>query len=122
LRLSGEVFSDALKFKNQKMEIDHTHFINTLSPAEKLNYLKWVGSLNAGLKLILEQELQLGNSIASVTTSWPEEGSICVCLKKSFTKLYSLKETEYQEINDLHYGKAQYVSLPSPKHLLMCAE
>lgn len=104
------------------MEIDYTHFINTLSPAERLNQVKMLGELHPALTWVLQEELRCGNFILQVTKGWPEDDSISVSLKKSFAKTYSNPEIEYQEINDAHYGKAQYASKDRPTHLLICAE
>jgi hypothetical protein len=104
------------------MEIDYTHFINTLSPAEKLNQLKMLGELRPALTWVLQEELRFGNIILQVTKGWPEDDSISVSLKKSFSKKYNHPELEYQEINDAHYGKAQYASKGHPTHLLISSE
>jgi hypothetical protein len=103
------------------LKVDYTHFINTLSPSEKLQQLKMLDQLNPALKLILEQELQSGNTILSVNKGWPEDDSVSVYLKKTFSKTYSHLDIEYEEINDPHYGKELYASKQYPKHLLISA-
>lgn len=101
------------------LRINHTHLISTWTPAEKLAQLKILDELNVALKLILEQEVQAGNIILRVTRGWPEDDSVIVSLHKPFSKVYEYADIEYQEIDDLHYGRAQYVSKHNPSHALL---
>jgi hypothetical protein len=80
-----------------------------------------LNQLTSALRLILEQELQSGNTIISVTRGWPEDDSISVCLKNTFSKTYAHVDIEFQEINDAHYGKEQYATKQYPKHVLISA-
>jgi len=78
-----------------------------------------IDNFSSILTKILNQELEFGNEIVETSKGWPEENTIIVFLKKPFIKEYNLENTEYRNINDPHYWKAEYFDL-STKHVLVC--
>lgn len=68
---------------------------------------------------ILDDELELGNDIAETARGWPQSDSIIIFLAQPFKAEYALENTEYREINDPHYWKAEYEDKLT-KHLLVC--
>ncbi|PJJ80524.1 hypothetical protein [Mucilaginibacter auburnensis] len=72
------------------------------------------------LKRILDTELKLGNKIGGTSDGWPFEDGISIHLMYTFNQRYHLfPGVEYEEIDDPHYWKAQYLD-NDLKHLLTC--
>ncbi len=103
------------------MEITERHFLKSLSPKEKLAYLKKLAGIDNKIMDVLYEELKRGNIILSVVSGWPEANSISICLQKKFSKNYSTVDLEYSHINDVHYGAYQYTTRYEPFHSIICS-
>lgn len=71
-----------------------------------MNHLNF--EVSPSIKLILEQELALGNTIIETNEGWPKEKSTFILLKNPFHKKYSLLNLKFRELNDPHYWKEEY--------------
>lgn len=88
---------------------------------EYLNEIDWerIKGLHPSLRTILNEEIRRGNKISETSAGWPTEHSLLVILKKPFHKKYKVDETEFRDINDPHYWKAEYV-VSHAEHVLAC--
>jgi hypothetical protein len=78
-----------------------------------------IDKFSSALKIILIQEIELGNEITETLKGWPDEQTIIIFLKKTFARKYTLENVEYRNINDPHYWKAEYFDRAT-KHVLAC--
>jgi len=78
-----------------------------------------INDFSSTLTKILNQEIELGNEIVETSKGWPDENTIIIFLKKPFIDEYKLENTEYRNIDDPHYWKAEYFD-SSTKHVLAC--
>ena len=78
-----------------------------------------IDQFSSVLREILNNELALGNEITETAQGWPQSESIIIFLAQPFKAEYALENTEYREINDPHYWKAEYEDKLT-KHLLAC--
>lgn len=61
------------------------------------------------IKKILDCEIENGNSISEISTSWPEEVSVFIIMDKPFSQVYNIEGLEYTNLNDPHYWKEDYL-------------
>ena len=78
-----------------------------------------IDQFSSALTEILSNEIELGNEIAETARGWPQSESIIVFLAQPFKAECAPENTEYREINDPHYWKAEYEDKLT-KHLLAC--
>jgi hypothetical protein len=71
------------------------------------------------LKQLLAEELSAGNQVTETSSGWPKEQAIMVFLKTPFHKKYKADNVRYNELNDRHYWKAEYVD-ETTGHVLAC--
>lgn len=90
----------------------------------QINYEDIINILSEDIKLILEEELSLGNEISSITRgcfSNTSDDHIFIFLKYPFRAKIkeNKKEIKYREINDIHYWKSEYTDEVS-KQTIAC--
>ena len=78
-----------------------------------------IGNFSSTLTKILNREIELGNEIVETSKGWPDQNTIIIFLKKPFIDEYKIKNTEYRNIDDPHYWKAEYFD-SSTNHVLAC--
>ncbi|KDN55773.1 hypothetical protein FEM21_11640 [Flavobacterium seoulense] len=78
-----------------------------------------IDNFSSTLTTILNREIELGNEIIETSQGWPNQGTIIIFLKKPFLGNYKIKNTEYRNVNDSHYWKAEYFD-SSTNHVLVC--
>ena len=81
---------------------------------KQINYEDIINILSEDIKLILEEELSLGNEISSITKggfSNTSDDHIFIFLKYPFKAKIkeNKKKIKYREINDIHYWKSEYI-------------
>lgn len=110
--------------KEMKAAGTYDDYIKNSSPAaQQLEIAKALEALNQlpqALQKVLDAELKAGNKVTDVNRNYPDEGSICVTLVKRFKNKYKDKELVYSLCNDPHYWYADYCTIHTPKHLLIC--
>lgn len=72
------------------------------------------------LKNIVFAELDRGNKIVDVGRDYPDEGSVHVTMRDRFDDKYASKDAVFSLCNDPHYWHADYATVTSPQHLLIC--
>lgn len=78
-----------------------------------------IDNFSSTLTTILNQEIELGNEIIETSQGWPEQETIIIFLKKPFLGNYKIKNTEYRNVDNPHYWKAEYFH-SSTNHVLAC--
>ena len=73
------------------------------------------------LQAMLDAELKAGNRVISVSTGFPDEGSVSVCLAQRFHAKYKTSlQVTYELEKDPHYNYAGYMTTTPPRHSLLC--
>lgn len=90
----------------------------------QINYEDIINNLSEDMRLILEEELFLGNEISSITKggfSNSSDNHIFISLKYPFKARIkeNKKKIKYREINDIHYWKSEYTDEVS-KQTIAC--
>lgn len=80
---------------------------------------KHIDNFSKTLKVILDEEIKLGNHIAETSKGWSQDDTVIVFLDKPFKKQYHIENIEYRIIDDPHYWKAEYYD-SSKNHVLAC--
>lgn len=77
--------------------------------------------LQESLRVLLQAEQSLGNTVVETAEDWPQMGSIFVMLERPFLAQSSVlpEGIVFREVNDRHYWKAEYVH-ESSAHVLAC--
>lgn len=78
-----------------------------------------IDNFSSTLTQILNREIELGNEIVETSKGWPDLNTIIIFLKKPFIDEYKIKNTEYRNIDDPHYWKAEYFDSLT-NHVLAC--
>jgi|GEM_PF-1850742 len=127
--LDAEYTAPPLKFsketiKEMKVAGTYDDYIKNSSPEaqqqEIESALEALNQLLPALQTVLDAELKAGNKVADVGRNYPDEGSICVTLTKRFKNKYKTNDLVYSLSNDPHYWYADYCTVGTPKHLLIC--
>lgn len=82
--------------------------------------LEVLNQLRPELQAVLDAELKAGNKVADVGRDYPDKGSTCVTLTKRFKNKYKTTGLLYSLTHDPHYWYADYSTMGTPKHLLIC--
>lgn len=78
-----------------------------------------IEQLSPVLSRILLEEIGRGNRVVETASGWPEPRTILVFLEKPFTGDYRQCPLVYNDVDDPHYWKAEYLDEQSG-HILAC--
>lgn len=81
--------------------------------------LHYANLLHPTMKVILDQELKLGNRISDASDDYPDKGSINVTISKKFKGQYQLQGVQYTQTNDPYYWFEDYMMQTKPRHLIL---
>lgn len=81
--------------------------------------LHYANLLHPTMKIILDQELKLGNRISDAYKDYPDEGSIHVTISEKFKGQYQLEGVKFTQGNDPHYWSEDYMMQATPRHLIL---
>lgn len=82
--------------------------------------LQHVNALHPALKEIVDSELRLGNFIQGALMDYPDKDSISVTMEMPFKKTYQMRGVRYSCFDDAHSWFADYRTVETPRHLLIC--
>ena len=76
--------------------------------------------LTPALQAMLDAELKAANRVADVSQRYPDENPSALRLVKDLNT-YNTNNASYNKSNDPHYWYADYCTLSTPKHLIICS-
>jgi hypothetical protein len=115
---------DATKYTLKNLDASFTAPSSYISTEEQEKQaeeaLTLMHQLQPVLQAILDAELKAGNKVISVSTGFPDEGSVSICLTQRFhTRYKTPPQVVYELEKDPHYGYATYITTVQPRHSLL---
>ncbi len=100
--------------------LDDNSFSQARSEKDVLRMRSLIADLAAPLKDIVVAELRRGNKIADAGRDYPDNGSVHVTMRDRFDGKYASKDAVFSLCDDPHYWHADYSTVTSPSHMVIC--
>jgi hypothetical protein len=76
--------------------------------------------LHPALQSVVAAEVAAGNRVSDAGADWPDPGSVHVTLRDRFGDRHANETVVFSLCDDPHYWHADYSTLDTPRHLLIC--